>query len=238
MKYCTKCKANVHHQLTNCPLCGSYLDEKDDNDKCEVYRDIDGKIEYPVLHEIKSVNFFRFKFNRILLVLLAFCVVLNIIVTPEYHWSAYVAIGVVFAVFCVMTPINAKYKLVKQIRIDLIVLTILAIAMEFALCNGKFSWFTVEFVLPWIYVAATILTVVLIGVQRNTNKQLFSTLVFCTVFDILPQITLWITSYLGIYRPKTIINFVIFFAAILNNIIVFLVCNRALKDEMERNFNL
>jgi len=51
MKYCPKCKVNVQHQLTNCPLCGTYLDPSDANDKCAVYAPIDGKTEYPTLHE-------------------------------------------------------------------------------------------------------------------------------------------------------------------------------------------
>lgn len=238
MKYCTKCKVNVHHQLNNCPLCGSYLDEKDDNQMCEMYGEMDRKVAYPVLHEMKRVSFFRYKFNRILFVLLAFCVVLNILLTPEYHWSAYVAMGFVFAVFCVMMPINAKYKLDKQIRTDTVVLTLLAIAMEFALCNGKFTWFTVEFVIPWFYVVAIVLTDVLIGVQRHNNRQLFSTLIFCTVFAVIPQIVLWAVGYANVYQAKTVINFVIFFASILNLIIVFLVCSRSLKEEMERNLNM
>ena len=172
MKYCSKCNVNVHHQLDNCPLCGAYLDPKEDNEKCAAYVEMDEKIKYPLLHEMRKVNFFRYKFNRILLLLLAFCVVLNLLLTPQSHWSAYVAIGVVFTVFCVMTPINAKYKFVKQVRIDVAVLTLLAVAMEFSVLNGKFSWFTVEYVLPWIYVAAIILLDVLIAVNLNTGKEI------------------------------------------------------------------
>lgn len=238
MKYCDKCKVNVHHQLDNCPLCGSYLDEKNNNSDCEIYAEMDDKISYPVLHEIKSTNFFRYKFNRILLILLVFCIILNVLLTPDSHWSAYVAIGVVFAIFCVMTPINAKMKLTKQIRTDIVVLTALAIGMEFAVCDGKFTWFTVEFVIPWFFVVAIILTDVLIGVWRNRNREVFSTLAFCTVFAVIPQIVLWITKYTGFYEPKTVINFVIFFASILNLLIVFLVCSRSLKEELERNLNM
>lgn len=237
MKYCSKCNVNVHHQLDNCPLCGAYLDPKEDNEKCAAYVEMDEKIKYPLLHEMRKVNFFRYKFNRILLLLLAFCVVLNLLLTPQSHWSAYVAIGVVFIVFCVMTPINAKYKFVKQVRIDVAVLTLLAVAMEFSVLNGKFSWFTVEYVLPWIYVAAIILLDVLIAVNLNSGKA-FATLLLCTVFAMLPQIALWITTALDVYRPQTHINLIIFFAAIVNTAIVYVVANRALKEEMERNFNL
>lgn len=238
MKYCPKCKVNVHHQKENCPLCGSYLDEKDNNDKCQAYKDIDDCVAYPVLHEMKSESFFRFKFNRILLVLLAFCVVLNVLITPQYHWSAYAALGVIFVIFCVMTPINVKHKLAKYVRTDVFVLTLLAIAMELTVLNGKFEWFVVEYVLPWIYSCAIVLTDVLILTLRRRNKQLFSTLISCTVFAIAPQITLWITTAAEVYTPKTVINFVTFFASILNLIAVFVLMSRSLKEEMERNMSV
>lgn len=238
MKYCPKCKVNVHHQLQNCPLCGGYLDEKDNNENCQTYVNMDDCVAYPVLHEMKNESFFRFKFNRFLLILLAFCVVLNILVTPQSHWSAYVAMGVVFIIFCVMTPINVKHRLARYVRTDVVVLTALAIGMEFAVCDGKFNWFTVEYVLPWFYVAAIVLTDIFIASMHRRNKQLFSTLIFCTVFAIIPQIVLWITSATEVYTPKTAINFVVFFASILNLLAVFLIWSRWLKEEMERNMSV
>lgn len=238
MKYCPKCKVNVHHQKQNCPLCGNYLDEKDNNEKCSVYTDIDDCVAYPVLHEINNTSFFKFKFNRILLILLAFCIVLNILVTPQYHWSAYAAMGVIFVIFCVMTPINVKHRLARYVRTDVFILTLLAVGMEFAVLDGKFQWFVVEYVLPWIYVAAIVLTDILILTLRHRNKQLFSTLIFCTVFAITPQVIFWITDGTDVYHPKTVINFVVFFASILNLIGVFLLANRSLKEEMERNMSV
>ncbi len=238
MKYCPKCKVNVHHQQKNCPLCGSYLDEKDNNEKCAAYTEMDGYVAYPTLHEMKNASFFRFKFNRILLVLLAFCVVLNILVTPQYHWSAYAAMGVILVIFCVMTPINVKHRLARYVRTDVFVLTLLAIGMEFAVLDGRFDWFVVEYVLPWVYTAAIVATDVFIVTMHHRNKQLFSTLIFCTVFAVVPQIVLWIVDAYGVYQQKTLINFVVFFGAILNLITMFLILNRSLKEEMERNMNV
>lgn len=238
MKYCPKCKVNVHHQLDNCPLCGSYLDPKDNNDKCAIYADIDERVKYPVLHEKGRSSFFKFKFNQILFALLLVCVTLNLILTPKSYWSAYVAMGFVFVLFCVMLPINTKMKLLRQIRIDVFVATVIAIALEFAISVGKFEWITVEFVLPWIYVAAIILVDVLIIFQRTKDRQIYSTLIYCTIFAIVPQIMLWIAHSAKWYTPKTLINFVIFFAVIVNMIVVFVVCYRSLKEEMERNLNV
>lgn len=238
MKYCKKCKVNVHRQLNNCPLCGSYLDEKDDNEKCAIYVEQDEIVKYPVLKEKAKSSFFKFKFNQILFALLLVCIALNLILTPNDYWSAYVAMGFVFVLICVMLPINSKMKLVRQIRVDVVMLTIIALALEFAIGAGKFYWISVEFVLPWLYVIAIVLVDFLIIFERSHNKQLYSTLIFCTVFAIVPQIMLWIARAAKWYEPKTVINFVIFFAALVNIIVVFVVSSRSLKEEMERNLNV
>lgn len=237
MKYCPKCKVNVHHELKNCPLCGSYLDEKDNNDKCEIYREMDEKIKYPILHEQPS-NFFESKFNIILLVATLLCVALNVIINPESHWSSYVAMGFVFAVGVVMLPINYKTKLQKQIRVDILLCTAIAIAMEFAVLNGQFNFFCVEFVIPWLYVVAIVFVDFLIIFTNNTRRGLFSTLLYCTVFALLPQIIMWIAGWREWYEAKTLINFVIFFASLINLAVMFVVYSKQMKEDMERNLNV
>ena len=238
MKYCEKCKVNVHHQLENCPLCGSYLDEKNDKVHCEIYQDIDGKVTYPILHENTRLNFFKHKINIILLVATVICVVLNVLLDPQSHWSAYVAMGFVFVVGCVLVPISNKTKLLKQLRWDLLILTVLAVAMEFAVTNGHYYWFSLEFVIPWLYVIAIALVDFLIFFNRRSNRELFTHLILATALAIIPQIILWIAHWQKWYEAKTIINFVIFFAALVNLAVVFVVYSKQLKEDMERTLNV
>lgn len=238
MKYCAKCKVNVHRQLDNCPLCGSYLDPKDNNDKCEIYREMDQAVAYPVLHEKGKASFFKSKFELILLVLTVIAVVLNILVDPQSHWSAYVAIGFVFTVGVVVFPIVNKIPLLRQVRWDSVICTAIAIALEFAVCDGKFYWFTVEFVIPWLYVAGIITVDCLIIFYHRNNKSMFGTLAFESAFALLPQILLWIAESCNWYNSKTLINFVIFFAVLVNFAVVAVVYSRQLKEDMERNLNV
>lgn len=237
MKYCTKCKVNVQHQLDNCPLCGSYLDKTNDNDNCAAYTQQDQIVVYPKLHEVTNVPFFKHKFNKILLVLAAVCIALNILLTPTTHWSLYVCIGVFLAVFGVMSPINNKMKTVNIIRRNTFLVTVAAVAMELGICNWSFKWISVEYILPFIYVGCIVTVDFLIVFQRKKNKQLFSTLIYLTFFAICPQIIFWIAPLWNV-TANTLICFVTFFAALLNMLIVLIVCSRSLKDEMERNLNL
>ncbi len=236
MKYCKDCNVNVNHNLTNCPLCGSYLDEKNDNDNCAVYVGMDEQVSLPTVNIRQKVNFLQTKINKILMSAIILCVVLNMIITPESTWSAYVIMGGMIAIFCVLAPIAEKAKLQSQIKTDILVLTIVAFGMELTVTRLHFQWFVLVNVLPWLYVAAILLVDALIIFRRYEDKGLFATLTYVTFWALLPQITLWIASGFGIVLPDTH-TVIIFFAALLNLAIVLIVCTRSLKEEMERNFN-
>ena len=237
MKYCTKCKVNVNHQLDNCPLCGSYLDSANDNDNCAVYVEQDKKILYPSLKLNTYVPFFKQKFNKILLVVAACSIALNLLLTPTNLWCVYVCLAVFVAIFGVMSPINNKLKFVTTLRRNVFLATLSAVVLEFVICNWQFKWFTTEYVLPFIYEGCIVALDLLIIFFRRTNKQLFSTLTYVTFYAICPQILYWISPLWGV-KSTTLIPFVSFFAALFNLLIVFIVCSRSLKEEMERNLSL
>ncbi len=237
MKYCSKCKVNVNHQLNNCPICGAYLDEHFDNDNCEIYKDMDSVVESPILHESTQVPFFKHKFNLLLLTIAVMSVIVNLLFTPSTYWSFYVATTALFGIFAVMSPINNKSKLVKLIFRIIPMITLYAIALELGICKWHYKWFTAEYVLPFIYAGWIIVIDLLVIFRRNQNKQLFSALIFCTMFALCPQIGFWIASIWNV-KSATLIPMIVFFAAILNVAVVMIVCNRSLKDEMERNLNL
>lgn len=238
MKYCTKCKVNVHHQQTNCPLCGSYLDEADSNLNNSMYAQMDQLVEYPKVKVSNKRPFFRTKFNKLLIAIMLFSVVLNLIVSPEKIWSAYVTLAVIFAVFAVMLPINRRMKIVDIIKTELFWLTICSLLLELVITMGHFAWVSVEFVLPWFYCIAIALLDMLIIFLRKKNRQLFSTLIFATLFATMPQIALWIAHALEWYEAQTIICFVVMMTALLNAVFMFVICSRSMKEEMERNLNI
>ena len=109
-----------------------------------------------------------------------------------------------------MLPINRKLKISAQIRIDLLVLTILAIFLELVICKGKFRWFVVEFVLPWLYVASIALVDFLMIFGRRKSRY-YSSLIYCTLFSLLPQIMLWICDAAGWYESATTTDSFVFF---------------------------
>ena len=239
MKYCPKCDVNVHHQLNTCPLCGSYLDARNDNEKCTTYvqKDLDNVVQYPILKERKAVPFFKSRFNVLLLAVMVFLLIVDFLQSKTLTWSLYSTAGIVFALACVMWPINAKLKLSAQIRIDIVALTVLAIFLELVICKWNFQWFVVEFVLPWVYVASIVIVDLLMVIGKRKARH-YSTLIYCTFFSLLPQITLWICGAIGVYESATMIDSFVFFASLLHFVSVSVLLNRYVKDEMERRLNM
>ncbi len=237
MKYCPKCNVNVHHQLNSCPLCGQYLDPKNDNDKCTMYAAQEQIVSYPILKEQNVVSFFKSRFNMLLLAVMAFLLVIDFLQDKVLTWSLYTTLSIVFVLVCVMWPINRKLKLVAQIRIDLVVLTILAIFLELIICNWKFQWFVVEFILPWLYVAGIVLVDFLLIFSKRKSR-LYSTLMFCTFLSLLPQIMLWICDATGWYQSVTMIDSFVFFASLLHFVVVTVALTKYVREEMERRLNM
>lgn len=237
MKYCTKCKVNVHHQLNNCPLCGGYLNKANDNDNCKMYLDMDEVVTYPVLHEKTRSPFMKSKLSWLLIVALLLCVAINVITTPSNYWSVYVFIGVTFTILCVIMPITDKWSIIKLGKISVLTLTVLSIIMELTVLHGKFNWFCVEYILPWIYVAYVVLLDFLIIFSRKKNRRLFTSLFFATVVAICPQIAFWIASLFGI-TTNTHIAITVTISSIANLVIFGILFSKSLRDEMERNFNV
>ncbi|MBO5866880.1 MAG: hypothetical protein J6Q55_02370 [Clostridia bacterium] len=237
MKYCPKCNVNVHHQLKTCPLCGQYLDPKNDNEKCAIYTHQEQIVQYPILKEQKGVPFFKSRFNTLLLAVMAFLIAIDLLSNKALSWSMYTTIGIVFVLACVMLPINRKLKLSAQIRIDMIVLTILGICLELVICKGKFQWFVVEFVLPCLYIAGVVLVDFLMIFSRRKSR-FYSTLIYCTLFSLLPQIMLWICGATGWYYSETLTDSFVFFASLLHFVVVSVALHKYVREEMERRLSM
>lgn len=237
MKYCPKCGVNVHRQQTNCPLCGTYLDENNNNDKCAVYVKQDEIVTYPVLKVDNTQPFFKYKFNKILIVIALIATVTNILFDSQHHWTYFVVCSVIYAICCIMPPINRKQKIDKILRQVLFWSTAYAIAMEIGICNWSYTWFTMEYVLPWLYVGIIVALDFLIIFKRNTDRRVFSMLILTTFYAIAPQIVFWIAQIWQV-KTQTLICVIVFLSAIVNMLVAAIVCNRSLKEEMERNLNI
>ncbi|MBR2974836.1 MAG: hypothetical protein IKC47_03745 [Clostridia bacterium] len=237
MKYCTKCNVGVNSQHQNCPLCGSYLARKTD-EKYQSYKQIDDKIRHPVVTVKPKINFLQHKFSKLMLAVSVLCLLLDWIATPNGNWAGYVIFASFFVCCCITWPIAVRWKIQRQIRVDLLIVTLLAVAFELYVTRFNFEWLTVTQILPWVYVAGIVLVDFLIIFRRYQDVGLFSTLVYATVFAALPQIAVWIAGAFGIQLEHTLKISIIAIVAVINLIVVLTVCTRSLKEEMDRKLHL
>ena len=238
MKYCTNCNVAVHPQHKNCPLCGAFLTEEYKGlAQLQKYAENQDKIQHPPIKVKQKVNFLEQKFTKLLLAVCLLSFLLNVLISPDSNWSAYVVIGSFFVCHCITWPIAVKWKIQRQIKVDLLVVTLVAVALEYFITN-KFDFFVVKNVLPWVYVAAILLVDALIIFRRYSDVGLFSTLIYATIYALLPQSELWIANAFGLNIQYNLQNAIILVAAILNLVVVLIVCTKSLKEEVDRKLHL
>lgn len=237
MKYCKKCNVNVNHQHEHCPLCGSYLNSNDNNNNCAIYEHMDEHINRPVVPVAQKSNFFKSKIYKILLVLCAVTVAINIL-TGSYPWSAYVIIGTVLALFCVIFPIAENSKIQNMIRTDIVVIALSAIALELTITRMNFMWVSLYSVLPWIFLGAIVLVDFLIIFRDFAQHGLFTTLVFVTIVNSIPQIIDWIQVSMGNDQNAGGHIVMLFIVGLLNIAIVMIVCSKSIKEEMQSRLSI
>lgn len=236
MKYCKLCKVNVNKKHTNCPLCGSYLEEKDKPKPFEQYASFENNVVFPQIDVKERVDFLKTKASLMTLFAAAVCVVMNILLNRESLWSIYVVIGSFFLLVCIIRPIVYHSKVFVQIFIDLPIVTILTLAMELTINRLTGLQISIKYVLPAMYLASIVLTDFLIIFTTKTVTGNFSLLLLCTLFAITPQLLTWIFLYKFGY--ESLVSFITFFFALTNFFIVYLVCNKRIKEEYNRKWNL
>ncbi|MEG1527981.1 MAG: DUF6320 domain-containing protein [Clostridia bacterium] len=237
MKYCTVCKVNVNKEEENCPLCGSFLEEKGDK-PFEKYEEIEKYEIYPKVVLEEKVDFFRSRANRLLILIMVVAVAIDLFIAHTITWSAYAMCGTLFSLFCVLFPITRKSKLYNQIMIDLIIGTFLAVMLELIINKFTGIRISIKWVLPSIYLASIILCDIMIIIE-NHNKSYygyFSALLFCTVFLVIFQVLVWaIPSF---RTHGSLYSSIIFFASLLNIGVMAICYYKQVKSEYIRKWNI
>ncbi len=239
MKYCPTCKINVEKSQNNCPLCGSFLDENPIPFKA--YEEIENYVDYPKITINTRVDFLRSRVNVLLLIAAALCVGIDLYFSGlKITWSSYVLVGVFVVALCIILPIALKSKLYNQIFIDLPVLTAASLLLELIITRFTSVNISIRWILPAIYTAAVLTCDFMIIFKSKKSQYMgyFSTLLFSTLFAMLLQILLWSISSARVAFYDSYFTAILFFASILNLLVIALVCYPMLKAEYDRKLSL
>ncbi|MDD3831582.1 MAG: DUF6320 domain-containing protein [Clostridia bacterium] len=237
MKYCNVCKLNVEEQQTNCPLCGSHLSTSVDqpfekyDQACQPY------VKYPHAGIQQNVDFFNTKTNRLILLGMIICVIIELMITHTFKWSAYVLAGGLITMFSIITPITHKFKVYVQLLIGFPLVTAMSIFMELVATNYISAEITVRWILPSIYIASLVMLdfFIALKIKKDTGGY-FSILLFCTAFIVLYRVVLFFIPSMRAIPPT--LATIAFLIALLNFGIVTICCFHTLKDEYTRKWNV
>ena len=179
MRSCPECHVLVPGPDTLCPLCGAVLKQESGNDEEELlYPDFSQPIKprsrFPMLAKI---------FAFISLITILICGFLNLILSHELSWSLYVIGGIIGAWTSVglhlLTDVNLNYKLLC----DLCSLSLYLILIDWL--TGWSGW-SVDYVIPILYIGIMITTVILAIIFREFWREYILSLVAVCVLGLGP----------------------------------------------------
>ncbi len=239
MKYCRNCKVNVNDRLVNCPLCGSYLDEKVESEKSS--EEVQSRITYPILtvESKNSKNFLRKNLLPFFLVAGAVCIAINWIIYSGTLWSGYVLVGLFGGYFAVMNSVYQKRRLYSILGLSGLISCICVLGIDVVKSletQGNLSGVAVsiEYIIPGILVAIIIATDIFIIANKSKYKYYFVSLLLASILALLPQLFIWILRLNLIYW----FTFSLFFFSLLNLLVMIIAYRKTFKQEMLRKFNL
>ena len=179
MKICPECKLSVGGSAVICPLCGSkLLNSSSAADDISLYPDFSiptkPRSKFPFLAKL---------FAFISLVAILVCGFIDLILNHRFTWSLFVIGGI--AVLWVslgthlLTDINLNYKLM----LDLCALSLYLILID--KLTGWKQW-SVDYVIPILYIGVMITTIVLALVFREFWREYILSLIAICLLGLGP----------------------------------------------------
>lgn len=179
MRTCPECKITVGGAAKTCPLCGAELtlsgtEAEGDN----LYPEFTGK----VLHR-SSFPFLAKIFAFITLIAVGTCILIDLLVTHRLSWSLYVIGSFAVLWTTVGTHLLGRVNLNYLLLNDLVAVSLFLVLID--LLSGWNRW-SIDYVIPILYVGIMITTVVLALVFRMYWREYMLSLVAVCALGVGP----------------------------------------------------
>lgn len=222
MKYCDDCQVNVDIPATKCPLCYTFLRQKDDTPE---------RISYPNLQQQAET------YNLLLRILLflsltavAVSVTINLLTLKTYYWSFVVVAVILYAWIAIGTAIRRGKSLGYNIMIQVVSLSVFIFILSFIF---DFKGVVSTYVLPALFVSAT-LSITVIVIIKHVDVQSF--ILYFILIALLGFIPLLLMA-LGL----TTVSWPAIVSALYSGISLvslFIFADASTKKELRKRFNL
>jgi len=205
MKYCENCKVTIQNDLFCCPLCDSEL----------VRRGEHFEQDFPATPVIPETK----KYTKLLIflsvVVVTACVLIDILTSKTVHWSAIVAVGLVYLWLSIRFIKKSRRNIGLLALIQIFGISLLSFVIDSA--TGYYQWST-NYVIPFVFISAAGLmsAVILLRPKRFRDYILYqlgiSVLgIVVSVISLFNKNTVAWTAIVGaVYSGLTILGIVIF----------------------------
>lgn len=221
MKYCKNCKVNVKGKRNACPLCQGILTGSE-----EIEEEIFPKIPF-VYREHKVLLKFMMFFS---IVVASVSVGINILLINTGAWSLIVLGGLASAWVSIITAINKRHNIPKNIIYQVMVISVIVIIWDF-LTHWK-GW-SIEYVIPFVCVFAMSSMAVISKILKLHLEDYILYLIIDGLFGIIPIIFI-IFGFIKVIYPSIIciLTSIISLSAIL------IFEGESMKEEMKKRLHI
>ena len=179
MGYCPECRISVEGGASRCPLCGTALQPSEEKTR--------GNRMYPAFGEAGKPHspfpLLAKIFAFISLITVFTCTLIDLLISRHLTWSLYVSCGILGLWMTVGLHLLTKFNLNYKLLIDLCTVSLYMILID--RLTGWTGW-SVDYVIPILYICIMIATVVLALVFRLYWREYILSLVAACVLGLGP----------------------------------------------------
>ncbi len=218
MKYCRHCKVSVTGQMTRCPLCQNTL------------RGESSLSAFPVVEQQVSRKLFLRLMLFFSILVMAVCVIINLMLPHTGAWSLFVIAGVVCMWISLGIALLKRRSILKNIVWQTFIISALAMLWDYF--TGWYGW-SVNFVVPIVLFITMLLTPLLAHILKVSASAYV--LYFCIVclFGLVPVVFL-LLDLVTIPLPSLICVGV----GVVSFIALMIFSGRAMREELHRRLHL
>ncbi|WP_010096418.1 DUF6320 domain-containing protein [Ornithinibacillus scapharcae] len=222
MNYCHNCGVLIEH--VTCPLCHRKVANPTDTIKDNLYP------EYREMAIKKGYSFIRRIVTFISIVIISTCLLINFLVSPNHLWALYIVGAVIYLYVSINHTVYSFAHTGSKIVGQVISFSIMVILID--ITSGFQRW-SVNFVIPFLIITATLLITIIILFKRMRWQEYVGFILAMIVMGFLPiglyisgiATTLWACAITSLYALLTLIGMLTF-------------SNKTFKEEFVRRFHI
>ncbi len=220
MLYCKKCKINIKGSLEKCPLCQGDLD----GSACE-----NDNVFPPAISSKQKYRLFLKILALITVIIVSVCFAVNASIIKQTWWLKFVLFGFISLWLIIGILMKKRDNAIRAVFLFNITVSILVLLWDFA---TGFSGWSVNYVLPVLYIASIIASVSFAGFLHLKPEEYLFYLFLNIITAFIPFIYLIFSMPFVIYPSAVCIAFGVITLATL---IIFK--GAFLKEELIRRFH-